>query len=177
MLNRSGMKKSGLVPLLTVAFVLLASTVSYSQFREDVNKSDYSGPVVREEQGPQPGNWSNLFNMEMSHSYSMNFMSYGGQFRNINAYTNTMNFFFTDRLTGRLDISLLHSPFGNSYLNSGSNGNGMGAEIMIRNAELNYEIGENSHITIQFQQQPYSPFGANPFDRYGYGNGYGFSRY
>lgn len=169
------MKQSGFASLLTVTLLMLTTTVSYGQFREDVNKSDYSGPVVKQEQSPQPGSWSNLFNMQMSHSYSMNFMSYGGQYQNINAYTNTMNFFFTERLTGRLDISLLHSPFGNSYLNSGTGGNGMGAEILIRNAELNYEIGENSHITIQFQQHPYTPFGASPFDRHGYG--YGFGRY
>lgn len=160
------MKKSGLILTLTLATLIVSSTVSVAQFKKQTH-SDYSGPVIKEERKSNVGNWSNLFNMKMSHSYSMNFMSVGGQFQNLNAYTNTMNFFFTDRLTGQLDISLLHSPFGNSFMNT--NDNTLGANIIIRNAELNYQLGERSHIKIQFQQYPYgfspwsSPFYRGPF--------------
>lgn len=167
------MKKTGLALTLTFLLFAIATVDSYAQFREQQNNNDYSGPVIKENRESNIGNWTNLFNMKMSHSYSMNFMSVGGQYQNINAYTNSMDFFFTDRLTGELDISLLHSPFGNSYMNVGEN-NSLGAEIIIRNAELNYQIGERSSITLQFQQHPYpfgfgysrwgSPFHRGPFD-------------
>lgn len=166
------MKKTGLTLTFALLIFAITSAVSYAQFREYQNDSDYSGPVIKENRKSEVGNWSNLFNMKMSHSYSMTFMSAGGQYQNINAYTNSMDFFFTERLTGELDISLLHSPFGgNSFMNAGDNA--LGANIVIRNAELNYQIGERSNISIQFQQHPYgygygysrwgSPFYQNPF--------------
>ncbi|MDR8394103.1 hypothetical protein NC796_23345 [Aliifodinibius sp. S!AR15-10] len=162
------MNKTGLVLLFTLSIFVVTSAVSFAQFRDQVNRGDFSGPVVQQ-QRPEPGNWSNLFNMKMSHSYSMTFSSFGGQYRNVNAYTNSMDFFFTDRLTGELDISLMHSPFGQGFSNTN---NQLGANIVIRNAELNYQISDKSNISIQFQQHPYSPyyspFGGGPFDYYGY---------
>lgn len=149
-------------PALTCLLVMLLtfSTLSNAQLREDLSKSsDFMGPVIKEGSS-QGGSLSNLFNMQMNHSYSMTFASIGGQYQNVNAYTNTMHFFFTDNLTGRLDLSLLHSPFGNSFLD---NGNGMGTEFIIRNAELNYQISDRSNISIQFQQLP--SYGMNPWSR------------
>ncbi|MDX1637464.1 MAG: hypothetical protein R3281_05820 [Balneolaceae bacterium] len=162
------MKTTGIFLSLLISVFLLSSVTGYAQFREQLDEQNYSGPVVKEFQRPEPGNWSNLFNMKMSHSYSMNFMSFGGQYRNINAYTNHMDFFFSDRFTGELDISLMHSPFGQGF---GNTNNQLGANIVIRNAELNYQISDKSHISIQFQQHPYSPYapyGNNPFNPFGY---------
>lgn len=157
------MKKS--VILLTTALLFLAVTSGYAQFREDqLRSTDYTGSVIKDRPA---GNFGNLFNMEMSHSYSMMFGSYGGQYQNLNAYTNTMKFYFSDRLTGRLDLSLLHSPFGGNIMNGA--GNGFGTKFLIRNAELNYQINEKSSLHIQFQQIPSygfnrrSPFYRNPF--------------
>jgi hypothetical protein len=70
-----------------------------------------------------------------------------------------MQFFFSEDLTGRVDLQLLHSPFGNSYMSN--NNSGMDMKFMIRNAELNYQIGENSNISIQFQQVP--SYGVSPW--------------
>lgn len=159
------MRLSTLAVTFALAIFFLTVTSAHAQYRDKVNSGDFSGPLVGQ-QNYEPGNWSNLFNMRMAHSYSMVFSSAGGKVSNINAYTNTMNFYFTDNLTGQVDISLLHSPFGNSYLNSGNNS--AGAEIIIRNAELNYQFNENSSITLQFRQQPVSYFGRSPFDRFGF---------
>lgn len=163
------MKKTVSAIFFTIAIFTLSSVITYGQFREDLNKGNYSGPIIQQQQQPEPGNWSNLFNMKMSHSYSMNFMSMGGQYRNVNAYTNHMDFFFTERLTGELDVSLMHSPFGQGFSNTN---NQLGANIVIRNAELNYQLGEKSHISIQFQQYPYSYYDRGPFS-----NPFGFNRY
>lgn len=151
------MKEFNISAVLTcLLFIFALSTVANAQLREMQSKSsDYSGPIVKENSG---GTFSNLFNMEMNHSYSMTFSSMGGQYQNVNAYTNTMHFFFTDDLTGRVDLSLLHSPFGgNSYMNN----NAVGTEFIISNAELNYQISDNSNISIQFRQIP--SYGMNPW--------------
>jgi len=150
-------------------FILLLVFVSFSAFdslnaqlRENIpTRYDYSGNIVQY-QRPEPGNFSNLFNMKMSHSYTASFSSFGGQFQNVNAYTNTMQFFFSDRMTGRLDLSFLHSPFGNSFQN-----NGLGPQVVIQNAELNYRINDNAFIHVQFRQLPsYGLNGFNSFSRF-----------
>lgn len=142
---------------------MLVSLTSYAQLREDQYKSsDYLGSIVKD-RNQEPGTWSNLFNMTMDHSYSMTFGSFGGQYQNLNAYTNTMHFFFSDRMTGRVDLSVLHSPFGNSYLNA--NGSNQQVDFIVRNAELNYQLSEKSSISFHFQQVP------------SYGYGYGYNRF
>lgn len=153
-----------------VIMMLGLASISQAQLRKDQQQaSDLTGSIIKED--PSEGaNWGNLFNMRMDHSYSMSFSSVGGQTQNINAYTNTMHFFFSEDLTGRVDLQLLHSPFGNSFM--GNQHSGSGIDFRIRNAELNYELSENSNISIQFQQLPgygygygASPWGPSPFGR------------
>lgn len=161
------MKTSNKITFLTLIILVIGVSTSNAQLREAQSRmADYMGPVIKQHES-RAGNLGNLFNMQMDHSYSMTFSSLGGQLQNLNAYTNTMRFFFTDRLTGRLDISLLHSPFGNSYMNH-DNQTGIGADIIIRNAELDYQLGENSHIRVQFQQLPSYGYGygISPWSRY-----------
>jgi len=143
--------------------------------REDLPSSyDYTGPIVNN-QGPTVQTWLNNFfqnNVTMSHSYSMSFGAVGGSYQNVNAYTNTLNFMFTENLTGRMDVSFLHSPFGGS--NFVDTNNNLGGEVMIRNAELNYKISDNAHIQLQYQRVP-NQFGYSP---YGYRNSpYGYNRF
>lgn len=161
------MKKISFIPFAGVFLMLVIGiqSLSFAQLREDVgHSSELTGPVVK--QDPSEGaNLGNLFNMQMDHSYSMMFSSFGGQMQNMNAYTNTMRFFFSEKLTGRVDLSLLHSPFGNSFMSNNSN-NGMDTQFILRNAELNYQINDKSNISIQVQQVP-GYYGMNPWGMYG----------
>lgn len=159
------MKKSSFLPFVAVLVILTIGlhSLASAQLRKDLdNSSELMGPVIK--QNPSEGsNLGNLFNMQMDHSYSMMFSSFGGQMQNMNAYTNTMHFFFSDKLTGRVDVSLLHSPFGNSFMpNNNGTGNGMNTEFILRNAELNYQISDKSNISIQVQQLP-NHYGMNPW--------------
>ncbi len=147
---------------LFILFFAGFSSVSYGQLRDQLNKSsDLMGPIIKQGDPSKGANLSNLFNMEMDHSYSMMFSSFGGQFQNLNAYTNTMRFFFSEDLTGQVDLSVLHSPFGNNLMPN-SNSNNMDTKFMISNAELNYQINDRSNIRIQFQQVP-GGYGMNPW--------------
>ncbi|MBD3617608.1 MAG: hypothetical protein HUJ22_13665 [Gracilimonas sp.] len=155
-------------------FALLLSTQLSAQLRENLPASyTFSGPIINT-QAPSIQSWLNDFfqnKVTMSHSYSMSFGAVGGTYQNVNAYTNTLNFMITPDLTGRVDVSFLHSPFGGSdFVNSDNNLNG---EILIRNAELNYKISDNAHIRFQYQQLP-SGYGI--FNRGGYGM-YGYDRF
>lgn len=157
------MKKNALSLVISLVILLFGlSSITQAQLRKDQSKnSELTGPVIK--QDPSKGaSLDNLFNMQMDHSYSMMFSSFGGQFQNMNAYTNTMRFFFSEDLTGRVDLSLLHSPFGNSMMSPNSN-NGMDTQFLIRNAELNYQISDRSNIRIQFQQVPSYGYGMSPW--------------
>lgn len=155
--------------LFIVLAIVLVGTVSVqAQLREDLpNRTTYTGPILK--QNESSGTFANLFNMQMHQSYSMTFSSIGGQYQNINKFTNTMLFDFSDKLTGRVDVSLMHSPFGGAYNNMLYNGN-TPAKIYIENAQLDYQISPNSRLSIQFHNSPtgyYNPW--NPFNGYGVG--------
>lgn len=150
-------------------------SLAEAQLREDLNRSSaLTGPVYNNggSSGQSGLGLTSLFNsvdMEMGHSYSMSFGSFGGQFQNMNAYTNHMAFNFSENLTGNVDVSFLHSPFGNSF--TGMGGQGIGTRVIIDRAQLDYRLSPNTNLSIQFSQRPYyySPhyFGttAGPFGR------------
>jgi hypothetical protein len=58
---------------------------------------------------------------------------------------------------------MAHSPFGNGLMTQGNE-----MRFMVRNAELNYRLGQNSNVSLSFSQMPYGHYGAN--DRNGFGN-------
>lgn len=151
---------------ITLAIIFLVTAVAANaQLREDLSyQPEQYTTTLSSSQHSGPGNWMNLLNMTMSHSYSMNFSSLGGQMQNINAYTNHMFFDVSDRLKAQLDVSLLHSPFGNSFM---TNNNSLGAQIILDQARIDYQLSENASISFQFSQRPaHYGYGAfSPFNR------------
>lgn len=150
---------------LTLLLSLVLFAQSYGQFRDGVQSYDeYSATMATTPNNNSVGDWMNMLNMTMSHSYSMSFSSYGGQMQNLNAYTNHMNFDISERFNAQFDVSVLHSPFGNSFMGSQ---NDLGARIIIDQARLDYKLSDNAHISVQFSQRPYYGRGYGMFDRYG----------
>lgn len=149
--------------------LLFAAIPAQAQLRSDLaSPYDYTGPIINSNSPTIQNKLNKFFNsIHMSHSYSMSFSSFGGSYQNINAYTNTMQFALSERMTGRVDISFLHSPFGGntSFSNAGNFQN----QVILRNAELNYKISDKAFIHVSYQQLP-SQFGFNPY-------GYGYSPY
>lgn len=154
-----------LVLLFTIS--IFTCSVVEAQLRNDLsNPVDYSG-VISTDRNTSSGSWMDALNMTMNHSYSMTFSSFGGQMQNINAYTNSMLFDISENLDAQIDISFLHSPFGNSFMANES----LGSRIIIDSARLDYQISDRANITFEFSQRPYyhSPFG---YGGYGYNRGY-----
>ena len=127
-------------------FFVICSQLTYAQYRSDLpTYFDYTGPLI-DERAPTVQHSLNRFfsNIEMSHSYSMSFGSFGGNYQNMNAYTNTMQFNISNRMNGRVDISFLHSPFGGNQNFLGSSN--MQNQVIIRNAELNYKLSDKKPL-------------------------------
>ena len=161
------MKKSFKAGLLLIIGCLIVTSVALGQIRDHQTKrSDYSGQIIKTTEEPSEGaNLGNLFNMKMSHSYSVNLgTGLGGQMYNMNAYTNTMQFFFNEKLTGEVNISLLHSPFGQSSAYGISNEQQMNVAL---NAEIDYQINDKMNLHFEVNRYP---------SGYGLGRGYGMYR-
>lgn len=152
------MKKILSVGTLVIALIIFSASVSQAQFKKnEMKRSDYTGNVIKKEDPSTGANLGNLFNMEMSHSYSVSFGTMGGQVMNMNAYTNSMNFFFNEDLRGQVNVSLLHSPFGQSSYYNFQNQDALNVAL---NAQLDYQINDRMHISFEVTKMP---------DGYGYG--------
>tara|TARA_R110000868_G_scaffold235273_1_gene489007 strand:+ start:3562 stop:4083 length:522 start_codon:yes stop_codon:yes gene_type:complete len=151
----------------TFLLSILLSATALGQLRQDLSSPfDYSGPIVNRNAPTVQNGLNRFFNsVEMSHSYSMNFSSFGGGYQNVNAYTNTLTFDISPRMDGRVDVSFLHSPFG---ANLAQGQNNFQNQVVIQNAELNYKISDNAFIKFQYRQLP-SGFYGYGYDPYGYG--------
>lgn len=156
------MKKALLSISLVCVFTLLLSAVSYGQFKDqETKRSEYSGPIIKKDDPSDGANLGNLFNMKMTHSYSVNFGTFGGQMMNMNAYTNSMQFFFNEDLTGQVNVSLLHSPFGQPNAYDFNKQNSFDVAL---NAQIDYQINDNMNLHFEVNKYP---------DSYGYGSAYG----
>ncbi|MEQ9308065.1 MAG: hypothetical protein RLN90_01340 [Balneolaceae bacterium] len=161
------------VPALLFSFLI--SATAFGQLRGDLSSPfDYSGPIINRS-APTVQNGLNKFfsSIEMSHSYSMNFSSFGGGYQNVNAYTNTLTFDISPRMDGRVDVSFLHSPFGG---NLAQGQNSFQNQVVIENAELNYKISDNASLKFQYRQLPagYYGYGYDRFGRNSRYNNYGY---
>lgn len=153
------MKKTFTASTLILALIIFSASVSQAQFKKnEMKRSDYTGNIIKKEDPSAGANLGNLFNMEMNHSYSVSFGSMGGQVMNMNAYTNSMSFFFNEDLTGQVNVSLLHSPFGQSNFYDFQNQDALNVAL---NAQLDYQINDRMHIRFEVTKLP---------DGYGYYN-------
>jgi hypothetical protein len=162
----------GKVGGLLVVMLLVGSTV-YGQLRSDLMAPPQVTNIAASTQSKplgSVGSWMNLIPMTMSHSYSASFGTFGGQTMNLNAYTNQTQFQFTDRFTGEMSLSFLHSPFGMSPFATSQQGNGLNGQFQVDYARLNYQISDKAMISVEFSQRPYGAYGP-------YGNSFGMSPY
>lgn len=153
--------------ILLFSITVFSVSIADAQLRGDLSgPSDYSG-IVSTDNSPSSGSWMNALNMTMNHSYSMTFSSFGGQTQNINAYTNSMLFDISENLDAQVDVSFLHSPFGNNFMANES----LSSRIIIDRARLDYQISDRANISFEFSQRSYqySPFG---YGGHGYNRGY-----
>lgn len=140
-------------------FVLFSVSIS-AQFKSDLdNKVDIKSGIINNNVSSSLFGFVNPENFFMNHSVGMSYTTGGGQGYALGVYTNSMLYKFSDDLNIQADVSLVNSPYssmGESFSNQISG-------IYLSKAALNYKISENTSLSIQYRQIPYS---------YGYGNGY-----
>jgi hypothetical protein len=134
------------------AVLLVATCVSVplmAQFKKQVDsRPSVSESLVRAESSNLLFGWFDPNRFSMHQSYSLSYMTAGGQGMSLGVLTSSMFYKLSDPLDVQFDVSLQHSPFssfGNSKSLSG---------IYLSRAQLNYRPAENMLLQIQYRQLP-----------------------
>ncbi len=147
-----------------VALALLAAGFSpvqaqlKSQLQQEFNVSNGMAP------GGEPSAYFLGFldpsKFQMHHSFSLSYMTAGGQGMSLGTYTNSMMYQFSDKLDARADISLSYSPY-NSFSSFGSKKNDL-SSLYLSRAQLDYRPWSNFLVQVQYRQLPYNAY-YSPF--------------
>ena len=132
-----------------------------------------SAPVVLSET-PGALGLGQLFNaqtLKFSQSYEASYSGGAGGSIGLGVYTASLRWQPTQNLAGRVDVGVMHSPFGSAEIQGGLGLDGASdTRVFLRNAELAYRPTENAMIHLSVQQSPYGSY-ASPYGTSGYGYG------
>ncbi|MCS7081432.1 MAG: hypothetical protein N2561_02830 [Bacteroidetes bacterium] len=112
--------------------------------------------------------WLSPERFQMRHSYELSVSSLGGQALALGLYTNTLLWYPTEKLSARLDIGLLHTPFGTGAFQGVFGGRQSYARLFLQGAELTYRPSEQTLLRLSLQQFP-GPMGWSWYSPYYYG--------
>lgn len=156
---------------LALAALLAFSVPVRAQRAADVPSRP--APVVLSET-PSALGLGQLFNaqtLKFSQSYEASYSGGAGGSVGLGVYTASLRWQPTQNLAGRVDVGVMHSPFGSSEIQSGLGLDGASdTRVFLRNAELAYRPTENAMIHLSVQQSPYGSY-ASPYGTSGYGYG------
>ena len=159
------MKKAWAAGISLFVVMLCVSTAS-AQYKSTVEpRPTVTESLLRNDDGGLLFGWFDPGKFDMHHSFSLSYMTGGGQGMSLGTYTNSMAYRFSDKLDVRADISLMTSPYNSFGKDAQSSLNG----LFLNRAELNYRPWKNTLLQISFHQYP-----ANSFMGYGYGSPYGY---
>jgi len=132
-----------------VVMMVCVSAPLMAQFKQQVeSRPSVSESLVRSGNSGLLFGWFDPSRFSMHHSFSLSYMSAGGQGLSLGVYTNSLYYKISDPLDVQFDVSLQHSPyssFGNTKDFSG---------VYLSRAQLNYRPAENMLLQIQYRQLP-----------------------
>jgi len=99
----------------------------------------------------------------MHQSYSMSFMSGGGQSASLGVYQNSMSFLLSNKLLLNTRFGFYHDPF--KLGNTTTTNNNMFNNLFF-GADLTYQPKENVLFSIRFDRMPYYGYYYNPYFGY-----------
>ncbi|MBL7961738.1 hypothetical protein JNL27_16010 [bacterium] len=136
--------------------ILSVSLSAQAQFRtQTVNRVDVKSGITT----PMPGTLAEFLSPErfyMNQSYGLTYYTGGSQSGSIGMYTNSLNFRLSNPLFLRVDLGVMHQPFG------GPKGVNEQNAQFLHGAELIYKPNKSFQMQVGYSTTPY------------YNNGYGF---
>jgi hypothetical protein len=149
---------------LIVLLFLFVANASNAQFRPGtgIQPEEKPASTLDAMRGAEDSFISRLFSADrfrMNQTYSLSFMSGGGQSVSMSAFTNTFSYKATDDLFISADVTALYSPYSSLGRDHANSLNG----IYLSNARLDWKLSESSFLRISYSKAPYS---SSLFDSY-----------
>jgi len=155
--------------VISMVLMLIVSLTAFGQYRESTYTPGLRNSFI---QPPSPGGFLNGLldpsRMQMNQSYSMAYLSSGGDGFMQGMYLNNMRYQLSNPLILDLNLGYMHTPY-NSY-DGGFNGVGTGD--FVGGLSLTYKPSKNVALQIGFNRMPYyySPYSYNPYGGYSSGS-------
>ena len=153
--------------LLIIVFLIGAANLANAQFRPGSGIASDEKPAST--MGAMSSHGDDLFSrlfdparFNMQQSYTMSFVSGGGQSTGLGIFTNTFAYKAADDLFISADLSAVYSPYsslGSAYQKS-LNG------IYLSNARLDWKLGESTFLRVEYNGMPYGSSYFSPFGSY-----------
>jgi hypothetical protein len=146
-------------------FILLASGAN-AQFRpgSGIANDEKPASTIDAMSGHGDDFFSRLFDpnrFSMHQTYSMSFVSGGGQSTGLGMFTNTFAYRASDDLFISADLSAVYSPFSTLGSNFQKSING----IYLSSARLDWKLGDHTFMRVEYNGMPYSNY-YSPFGYY-----------
>lgn len=142
--------------IILSAFILCSVSTGYAQFRPGAGPAtDKPASTLEAMSGHGDDFFSRIFDpsrFSMHQSYTFSYMTGGGGSLGLGVYTNSLGFKASDDLSISADVSAVYSPFSSygSAFQKSLNG------IYLSNAKLDWKLGENSFLRVEYVGAPYS---------------------
>ncbi|MEI8134805.1 MAG: hypothetical protein WCH46_06965 [bacterium] len=146
-----------------IVFLSLVASIALAQFRPETGISEQDKPTSTI--GAMSNHGENIFSslfdpmrLSMHQTYTMSFMTGGGQSTSLGMFTNTFAYQTADNLAISADVSAVYSPFSTLGTQFQKSING----IYLSSARLDWKMGEHTFMRIEYNGLPYSSY-YSPF--------------
>jgi hypothetical protein len=152
--------------LIFVALFLLVPGITFAQLKTQNSRDVHFPSALTKGYGQSSGLFGFLgldaSKIKMTHSYTLSFMTFGGQGFGQGVYLNTINYRFSTPLSMSVQWGMRHQPFESAGVNSPFK-----SGFFVSGASLDYKPSNNFHLGIQYSSYPTTGYYRSPFG-YGY---------
>lgn len=144
------------IPVFLISLLLMAPVVSAQMARP---APVMTGPSLFS-QGARPP-VIDLSRLDLHHSYSLSWMSGGGRSVSGGEYTGTMLYQFNSPVWLRMDVGVMHDPFGSQAAAY----SGSAAQVYLKNLSLTWKPSASTTVQFGYHQIPagYAGWWDRPF--------------
>ena len=153
--------------LFILVFLAVSLSLANAQFRGGSGMANDEKPASTLEAMSSHGDdfFSRLFDparFNMHQTYTMSFISGGGQSTGLGVFTNTFAYKAAEDLLISADISAVYSPYSSlgSAFQKSING------VYLSSARLDWKMGDNTFLRVEYNGMPYESSYFSPFGSY-----------
>jgi hypothetical protein len=153
--------------LFISGFLAMTVSLTNAQFRGGSGLANDEKPASTLEAMSSHGDdfFSRLFDparFNMHQTYTMSFISGGGQSTGLGVFTNTFAYKAAEDLLISADISAVYSPYSSlgSAFQKSING------VYLSSARLDWKMGDNTFLRVEYNGMPYGSSYFSPFGSY-----------